>query len=102
MHCCVALRCVGLATHATHAARARSRCTGDDKKVNVWRVGSPSSAWSLAGNSAAVECVCFDEEETTVASGSRGGAVKVCVARTPEELYFSLPLHGRLSLKGSA
>jgi WD40 repeat protein len=51
--------------------------TGDDKKVNVWRVGSPSSVWSLAGNSAAVECVCFDEEETTVASGSRGGAVKV-------------------------
>jgi WD40 repeat protein len=50
---------------------------GDDKKVNVWRVGSPSSVWSLAGNSAAVECVSFDEEETTVASGSRGGAVKV-------------------------
>lgn len=44
----------------------------------MWRVGSPSSVWSLAGNSAAVECVCFDEEETTVASGSRGGAVKVC------------------------
>ena len=50
---------------------------GDDKKVNVWRVGSPSSVWSLGGNTSAVEKVCFDSEEQFLVSGSKGGSLKV-------------------------
>lgn len=50
---------------------------GDDKKVNVWRVGSPACVWTLVGNNSPVERVCFDGDEQFLVSGSKGGALKV-------------------------
>jgi WD40 repeat protein len=50
---------------------------GADKRVNVWKVGRASSIWSLAGNSSAIEAVCFGPIEEHLASGSSGGAVKL-------------------------
>jgi katanin p80 WD40 repeat-containing subunit B1 len=44
---------------------------GDDKKVNVWRVGGLSPIYSLTGNSTAVEQLRFDPHETYLVSGSQ-------------------------------
>ncbi|CBN74909.1 katanin p80 subunit [Ectocarpus siliculosus] len=50
---------------------------GDDKRVNVWRIGRASSIWSLTGNSSAIESLRFDPTEEFLVSGSAGGAVKL-------------------------
>eukprot|EP00953_Heterococcus_sp_UTEX-ZZ885_P032743 17082-Heterococcus_DN1.PRE.2 len=50
---------------------------GDDKRVNVWKLGRASHIWSLTGNSTAIESVCFDPCEELLFSGSSGGAVKL-------------------------
>ena len=50
---------------------------GDDKRVNVWKIGRASPIWSLTGNSTPIESVCFDPQEELLFSGSSGGAVKL-------------------------
>ncbi|CAB1105812.1 unnamed protein product [Ectocarpus sp. CCAP 1310/34] len=50
---------------------------GDDKRVNVWRIGRASSIWSLTGNSSGIESLRFDPTEEFLVSGSAGGAVKL-------------------------
>eukprot|EP00775_Hariotina_reticulata_P007929 gene7929-8125_t len=50
---------------------------GDDKKVNLWRIGQPHVAKSLSGLQSPVECVTFDSTENFVAAGGANGTVKV-------------------------
>ena len=50
---------------------------GDDKKVNVWSIGKPNAIMSLSGHTSAVECACFDSNESTVIAGSAGGTLKL-------------------------
>eukprot|EP00916_Digyalum_oweni_P002128 GHVL01003957.1.p1 GENE.GHVL01003957.1~~GHVL01003957.1.p1 ORF type:complete len:312 (+),score=51.95 GHVL01003957.1:60-995(+) len=50
---------------------------GDDKKINVWRVGRPNALMSLGGNASSVDCVCFDSAEETLLAGFQGGGMKV-------------------------
>lgn len=50
---------------------------GEDWKVNVWRVGSVENIWTLGDNKAAIECLCFDNDENYVLSGALNGSIKV-------------------------
>ncbi|CAM9243857.1 unnamed protein product, partial [Chrysoparadoxa australica] len=50
---------------------------GEDKRVNVWKVGRASNIWSLTGNSSPIEALAFDPMEELLVSGSSGGAVKL-------------------------
>lgn len=50
---------------------------GEDQRVNLWRVTNAASYWSLAGHTSAVDSVCFDPRDFYVASGSRGGTLKI-------------------------
>jgi len=50
---------------------------GEDCKVNIWRVGSAKNLWTLGSNKSPIECVCFDDEEQCVVSGSMNGSLKV-------------------------
>ncbi|KAF6266536.1 WD40-repeat-containing domain protein [Scenedesmus sp. NREL 46B-D3] len=50
---------------------------GEDKKVNLWRIGQPHVAKSLVGLQSPVECVTFDASEDHVAAGAANGTVKV-------------------------
>lgn len=50
---------------------------GDDKRVNVWKVGKPNVMMSLAGHSSAVECLVFDKQEEVLVVGCAGGSMQV-------------------------
>jgi len=50
---------------------------GDDCKVNIWRVTNATSIRSLAGHNNPVECLCFDESEEYIASGSQAGGIRI-------------------------
>merc|ERR1719198_367905 len=50
---------------------------GDDKKVNIWKVGKPHAMMSLAGHSSAVECLVFDKQEEVLVVGCAGGSMQV-------------------------
>ncbi|CAM9674642.1 unnamed protein product, partial [Phaeothamnion confervicola] len=66
-------KCVAIGQHSGQVLATG----GEDKRVNVWRIGRASNIWSLTGNSTAIESVCFDPREEFVVSGSAGGAVKL-------------------------
>ncbi|KAG5189879.1 WD40-repeat-containing domain protein [Tribonema minus] len=65
------VNCVAIGPHGAVLATG-----GEDKRVNVWKIGRANHIWSLAGNSSPIECVCFDHAEENLYSGSSGGAVK--------------------------
>ena len=50
---------------------------GDDCKVNVWRVTNATSIRSLSGHNNPVDCLCFDENEEYIASGSQAGGIRI-------------------------
>eukprot|EP00668_Euglena_longa_P002184 GGOE01002528.1.p1 GENE.GGOE01002528.1~~GGOE01002528.1.p1 ORF type:complete len:628 (+),score=97.90 GGOE01002528.1:81-1964(+) len=50
---------------------------GQDRKVNIWKVGCPSVVAQLHGHTSTIESVTFDYEEELVVSGSSGGTIKV-------------------------
>ena len=50
---------------------------GEDKMVNMWRLGKHTNIMSLSGHTSAVESVTFDPHEEVVAAGSQGGSVKL-------------------------
>lgn len=50
---------------------------GEDKKVNLWRIGQPQVVKSLSGLQSPVECVTFDAGEDAIAAGGANGTVKV-------------------------
>jgi len=50
---------------------------GDDKRVNIWKVGKPHAMMSLAGHSSAVECLVFDKQEEVLVVGCAGGSMQV-------------------------
>ena len=50
---------------------------GEDKRVNLWRVGRSGNILSMPGHQSAVESVRFDTKEQTVAAGSKGGSIKL-------------------------
>ena len=50
---------------------------GEDKRVNLWRVGRPGNILSMPGHQSPVESVRFDNKEQTVAAGSKGGSIKL-------------------------
>jgi katanin p80 WD40 repeat-containing subunit B1 len=53
-------------------------CTGgEDKLINLWRIGKKDKLLSLAGHNTAIECVSFDGEEEVVVAGSQGGSLKI-------------------------
>ena len=45
---------------------------GEDKMVNMWRLGKHTNIMSLSGHSSAIESVAFDPHEEVVAAGSPG------------------------------
>lgn len=50
---------------------------GDDKRVNIWKVGKPHAMMSLAGHSSAVECLVFDKQEEVLVVGCAGGSMQI-------------------------
>eukprot|EP00906_Rhabdomonas_costata_P001586 RCo002605 len=50
---------------------------GQDRKVNVWKLGCPNIVSQLHGHTSIIESVTFDSEEELVVSGSAGGTIKV-------------------------
>jgi len=50
---------------------------GDDKRVNIWKVGKPHAMMSLTGHSSAVECLVFDKQEEVLVVGCAGGSMQV-------------------------
>lgn len=52
-------------------------CTGDDQKVNIWRLGKTQPLLNLCGHNTEVDSCIFDVDEKLVAAGSRGGSIKV-------------------------
>lgn len=50
---------------------------GQDRKVNIWKVGAPSVIAQLHGHTSTIESVTFDPQEDRVISGSGGGTIKV-------------------------
>jgi katanin p80 WD40 repeat-containing subunit B1 len=50
---------------------------GDDRKVNLWRVGKPTNILSLAGHTTPVECVAFCPDEESVVAGSQAGSIRL-------------------------
>jgi len=50
---------------------------GEDRKVNIWTIGSPTVTMSLSGHTSGVDCVGFDESEDHVVAGSASGTIKL-------------------------
>lgn len=50
---------------------------GQDRKVNIWKLGCPNIVSQLQGHTSIIESVTFDSEEEMVVSGSAGGTIKV-------------------------
>lgn len=50
---------------------------GDDKRVNIWKVGKPHAMMSLTGHTSAVECLVFDKQEEVLVVGCAGGSMQV-------------------------
>lgn len=50
---------------------------GDDKRVNIWKVGKPNAMMSLTGHTSAVECLVFDKQEEVLVVGCAGGSMQV-------------------------
>eukprot|EP00996_Jenningsia_fusiforme_P006407 NODE_775_length_1911_cov_70.657358_g717_i0.p1 GENE.NODE_775_length_1911_cov_70.657358_g717_i0~~NODE_775_length_1911_cov_70.657358_g717_i0.p1 ORF type:complete len:580 (+),score=83.18 NODE_775_length_1911_cov_70.657358_g717_i0:100-1839(+) len=50
---------------------------GNDRKVNIWKIGCPKIVAQLHGHTSTVDSVTFDSEGETVVSGSSGGTIKV-------------------------
>ena len=42
---------------------------GEDKRVNVWKIGRTSALMSLPGHSSAVDALTFDRTEETLVAG---------------------------------
>lgn len=67
----------------THCARLGEKSGqvlatgGDDKRVNIWKVGKPNAMMSLTGHSSAVECLVFDKQEEVLVVGCAGGSMQV-------------------------
>ena len=49
---------------------------GDDKRVNIWKVGKPNAMMSLTGHTSAVECLVFDKQEEVLIVGCAGGSMQ--------------------------
>ncbi|CAK9044018.1 unnamed protein product [Durusdinium trenchii] len=49
---------------------------GDDKHVNIWKVGKPNAMMSLKGHTSAVECLVFDKQEEVLIVGCAGGSMQ--------------------------
>ena len=50
---------------------------GEDKSVNMWRLGKHTNIMSLPGHTSAISSVAFDPHEEVVVAGSQGGSVKI-------------------------
>lgn len=50
---------------------------GEDKKVNIWKVGKPNAMMSLQGHTSPVECLVFDKQEEVLVVGCSGGSMQV-------------------------
>ena len=50
---------------------------GEDRRVNVWKIGRTEAIMSLSGHTSPVECVTFDGEEETIVAGSLSGTIKL-------------------------
>eukprot|EP00403_Amphidinium_massartii_P001990 CAMPEP_0178374190 /NCGR_PEP_ID=MMETSP0689_2-20121128/2249_1 /TAXON_ID=160604 /ORGANISM="Amphidinium massartii, Strain CS-259" /LENGTH=636 /DNA_ID=CAMNT_0019994153 /DNA_START=60 /DNA_END=1967 /DNA_ORIENTATION=- len=50
---------------------------GDDKRVNIWKVGKPQVMMSLTGHTSAVECLVFDKQEEVLVVGCSGGSMQI-------------------------
>eukprot|EP00798_Chlamydomonas_sp_ICE-L_P005735 gene5735-6025_t len=50
---------------------------GDDKKVNLWTIGTQTKALSLPGHQSPVDSVTFDHNEEIVAAGASSGSIKL-------------------------
>lgn len=50
---------------------------GEDRKVNIWQIGSTSNLWSLDKNKSAIQSLCFDNDEQCIVSGNRSGSIKI-------------------------
>lgn len=58
--------------------KARLMATGgEDRKVNLWTIGSPTVTLSLSGHTSGIDCVGFDESEEHVVAGSASGTIKL-------------------------
>jgi len=50
---------------------------GEDKKVNIWKVGKPNAMMSLQGHTSSVESLVFDKQEEVLVVGCAGGSMQV-------------------------
>lgn len=50
---------------------------GDDKRVNIWRVGKANAMMSLTGHTSSVECLVFDRQEDLLVVGCAGGSIQI-------------------------
>ena len=50
---------------------------GEDKRVNVWKIGRTSALMSLSGHSSAIDALTFDRTEETLVAGCSGGSLKI-------------------------
>jgi len=70
-------------TGRTHCARLGEKSGhvlatgGEDKRVNVWKVGQPHAKMSLTGHNSSVECLVFDKQEEVLVVGCGGGSIQV-------------------------
>ncbi|CAJ1367748.1 unnamed protein product [Effrenium voratum] len=65
---------------------------GDDKRVNIWKVGKPNAIISLTGHTSAVECLVFDKQEEVLVVGCAGGSMQ-CWNLEYRKMAGSLPGH---------
>jgi len=50
---------------------------GDDRHVNIWKIGKTNYINHLSGSSSAIEAVAFEGEDRTVVGGSATGSLKL-------------------------
>uniref|UniRef100_A0A7S0B7X0 Katanin p80 WD40 repeat-containing subunit B1 homolog n=1 Tax=Pyrodinium bahamense TaxID=73915 RepID=A0A7S0B7X0_9DINO len=50
---------------------------GEDRRVNIWKVGKPNAMMSLTGHNSTVECLVFDKQEEVLVVGCAGGSMQV-------------------------
>mmetsp|Transcript_12525 Transcript_12525/g.27006 ORF Transcript_12525/g.27006 Transcript_12525/m.27006 type:complete len:729 (+) Transcript_12525:243-2429(+) len=50
---------------------------GDDKRVNLWTIGTQTRTLTLSGHQSSVMSVTFDQNEEVVAAGAQSGSIKV-------------------------
>lgn len=50
---------------------------GEDKRVNIWKVGKPNPMMSLTGHTTSVDCLVFDKQEEVLVVGCGGGSMQV-------------------------